>query len=299
MDAEALNVRALIETTRARATTDDPLVLLEAAVEVAATAGAVADAMLEHFVAAARSAGTSWTAIGERMGVSKQAARQRFADRIGPGSSPLEAGKATVAPRLAACLEAAQAAADADESVPGTQHLLLGLLHAGGAALILDRAGVTREKIRQAGARLFEPTVLTGGDGRERRVVGDGSAENALAIAHRMAASRGQSHVRTEHLLWELIADEGSASRRVVDHLGVNVGAVKKQLNELIPPMPSRPRRRQSKGRCDPRDRACSFCGCEAPERPMVHGPGVWICTDCVTLATDILAAGDRALRPG
>jgi hypothetical protein len=58
-----------------------------------------------------------------------------------------------VAPRLSACLQAAQAAADTDDSVPGTQHLLLGLLHVGGAANILDRLGVTRDKVREANNR--------------------------------------------------------------------------------------------------------------------------------------------------
>ncbi|MEU5991941.1 ClpX C4-type zinc finger protein [Spirillospora sp. NPDC047418] len=114
-----------------------------------------------------------------------------------------------------------------------------------------------------------------------------------------MAARRGQSHVRTEHLLFALITDEGAASRRVLDDVGLDIAVIKKELNEVIPPVPRRPRRRQRKGQCDPRDRACSFCGCTDTGRPMVAGPGVWICNDCVTLATDILASGDRALRPG
>jgi ATP-dependent Clp protease ATP-binding subunit ClpA len=237
--------------------------------------------------------------IGQRLGISKQAARQKFADRIGPVAAPIDAGKATIAPRLAACLQAAQAAADADESVPGTQHLLLGLLHAGIAAGVLDRARVTREKIIQSSARLFEPIVITADDETERRVVGDGGADNALAIAHQVAARRGHSQVRTEHLLFALITDEGAASRRVLDDVGLDIAVTKKALNEVIPPVPRRPRRRQRKGKCDPRDRTCSFCGCTDPGRPMVAGPGVWICGNCVTLATDILATGDRALRPG
>ncbi|MEU5991942.1 Clp protease N-terminal domain-containing protein [Spirillospora sp. NPDC047418] len=169
MDALALSPRILIDAVSEQADSSDPLVLLETAVGVAAEVGESADAMVEHFVAAARSAGLSWTVIGQRLGISKQAARQKFADRIGPVAAPIDAGKATIAPRLAACLQAAQAAADADESVPGTQHLLLGLLHAGIAAGVLDRAGVTREKIRQSSARLFEPTVITGDDETERR----------------------------------------------------------------------------------------------------------------------------------
>jgi hypothetical protein len=44
----------------------------------------VADGLIEHYVGAARAAGLSWTLIGERLGVSKQAARQKFGlhDRV-------------------------------------------------------------------------------------------------------------------------------------------------------------------------------------------------------------------------
>jgi hypothetical protein len=52
--------------------------------------------------------------------------------------------------------------------VPGTQHLLLGLLHVGGAATILDRLEITRDKVREANTRLFEPAVIADGDGHER-----------------------------------------------------------------------------------------------------------------------------------
>ena len=51
------------------------------------------DELIGRFVAEAREAGCSWTEIGERMGVSKQAARQRFTQQpatpavagLGPG----------------------------------------------------------------------------------------------------------------------------------------------------------------------------------------------------------------------
>ena len=43
--------------------------------------GEVADQLITHFVNEARDAGLSWTPIGERMGVTKQAARKRFVPR--------------------------------------------------------------------------------------------------------------------------------------------------------------------------------------------------------------------------
>jgi ATP-dependent Clp protease ATP-binding subunit ClpA len=169
-----VDVRNLIAAVQDRAASDDPLALLEAALMVAAEASTAADDLIEHFVRAARAANVSWTLIGERLGVSKQAARQKYARRL-EVSDPIgdAAEHMIMAPRLSACLQAAQAAADADDSVPGTQHLLLGLLHVGVAANILDRLDVTRDKVREAGTRLFEPATIVDGDGEERRVVGD------------------------------------------------------------------------------------------------------------------------------
>jgi hypothetical protein len=286
VDSPALNTQALIDLVAERAGSEDPLVRLEVAVTFADLAGKAGDAMVDHYVQAARAAELSWTDIGDRLGVSKQAARQRFAGRLGLIGGPT-GEPAAIAPRLMSCLQAAQAAADAEDSVPGTQHLLLGLLQVGVGANVLDRLGVTREKVRDAATRLFEPT--NGGDGP--RVVGDGEADTALSSARRFAATRGQNLARTEHLLFMLALDPGSAARRVLNDLGVDPAHVKKELNDLIPP-PPRPSRRRGKARSE--GRACSFCGCADAHRPMVTGPGVWICSDCVALSTEILNAGQQ-----
>jgi ATP-dependent Clp protease ATP-binding subunit ClpA len=294
VDSPALNTQALIDVVAERAGGEDPLVRLETAVTFADLAGKAADAMVDHYVEAARASERSWTDIGERLGVSKQAARQRFAGRLGLIGGPT-GEPAAIAPRLLSCLQAAQAAADAEDSVPGTQHLLLGLLQVGVAANVLDRLGVTRERVRDAATRLFEPASGSGGG---PRVVGDGEANAAVSSACRFAASRGQNFAGTEHLLFMLALDPGSAARRVLNDLGVDPAHVKKELNDMIPP-PPRPGRRRGKARGA--GRSCSFCGCADAHRPMVTGPGVWICSDCVALSTEILTAdrqGTAALKP-
>jgi ATP-dependent Clp protease ATP-binding subunit ClpA len=299
MSGEPLDARVLIEAVQERASgSTDPLVLLEGAVTVAAEAGDAADRVVEHYVGAARAAGLSWTVIGERLGVSKQAARQKFAHRLEVSDLVGEAAEAMVmVPRLAACLDVAYAAAEADDSVPGTQHLLLGLLHVGVAANILDQLGVTRDKVRDTSLRLFEPAVITSGDGTERRVVGDGEADNAVLQARRMAARRGQSQVRSEHVLFVMALDPGSSARRVLNDLGIDSDQIKKELVDWIPPHP-RSRRRLGKGR-DRSGRACSFCGCTDPGRAMVAGPGVWICGECLQLSASILRTEQTGVRTG
>src|SRR3954469_2564746 len=87
-----------------RAATDSPAGLLDAAAAISSEHAADADRLLDHFVAHARGARMSWTDIGARLGVSKQAARQRFADPLSAGTLPFAA---RTAPRLQVCLEQA------------------------------------------------------------------------------------------------------------------------------------------------------------------------------------------------
>src|SRR5262245_58130200 len=95
------------------------------AVILAEEVSAAAEAMVTHFVEMARAEGRSWTEIGGQLGVSKQAARKRFVEVAAA------VGEVEVAPRLQACLQAAQREAERDGvSEPGGQHLLIGLLAA-------------------------------------------------------------------------------------------------------------------------------------------------------------------------
>src|SRR5712691_10313142 len=92
---------------RARAP-DGPLDRVEAAVAVGEELACGGDELIGRFVAEARDAGCSWTEIGARMGVSKQAARQRFTQPAVPAAAGLApGGGVTLKDRLLACLAAA------------------------------------------------------------------------------------------------------------------------------------------------------------------------------------------------
>src|SRR5882757_5167419 len=101
-----VNVRELIDAVQQRAGNDDPLALLETAITVAGETNGAADAVIEHYIGAARAANVSWTLIGDKLGVSKQAARQKFAHRLDVSDAIGEAADTMVmAPRLSACLQ--------------------------------------------------------------------------------------------------------------------------------------------------------------------------------------------------
>lgn len=242
------------------------------AVRVGDEASNAADDTVRHFVDSARRAGHSWTEIGGQLGVSKQAARKRFAEVEGGLE---EVREIELRPRLRSCLAAARREAELDGTMEaGSQHLLVGLFAEGYAANLLDRLGVTHERAR-AEVRLLFPGPSAP------------DAEDCLAAATRFARECGHDAVGTEHLLFALANDLGSRANRVLEHLGVGT-AVRRELRCFEPARRLRwTRRRPRAGQC-----SCSFCGRRQDQVRLVAGPGVWICQRCVSLAADVLRPG-------
>jgi hypothetical protein len=244
------------------------------------------DVLIGSFIAEAREAGCSWTEIGERMGVSKQAARQRFAHQVvtpAAGLTPLSMLQPQA--RLLACLQAAgrEAAADGSAEI-GTHHLLVGLFEEGVAAAILERLGARADAARAAVRELFPGAGPPG----ELPPPESAEARDARRGAEALARRGGCAYVGTEHMLGALALDPGSRARRVLGSLAVSIPAVKRELECYISPGRQR-RRRRGKAAAG----ACSFCGKpgDAGLR-LVAGPGVHICAECVGLCTEILAQG-------
>lgn len=233
---------------------DDPLERVRVALVLAGELAARCDDVIDEFVAAARQAGVSWTEIGVRLGVSKQAARQRFSDRLPVVGSADPAMGPVLRPRLLACLDRADqvALAEGADEV-GSHHLLAGLLAEGVAAAILERLGVTADAIRASSARLFGPTGPVGdgaperGDRRQlaRSAEAAAAIESAIRVAQRNAAAVGCLEVGTEHLLIVLAFDPGSRARRVLVDLGTDIAAIKKELACYVPGEVSGPWRRR------------------------------------------------------
>src|ERR687890_114975 len=62
---------------------------LSAALQASERLTLVGDQVVDHFVQQARAAGASWAEIGQRMGVTKQAAQKRYvAPRTDPPTGP-------------------------------------------------------------------------------------------------------------------------------------------------------------------------------------------------------------------
>jgi ATP-dependent Clp protease ATP-binding subunit ClpA len=267
---------------------EDPLERVAAAVMLATELADRADEVMDHFVAQARAAGVSWTDIGARLGVSKQAARKRFTDRVERTAEPVLGEEVSLRPRLQVCLDRAHAIAGGDGAGEvGTEHLLAGLLAEGVAAGVLEKLGVTYEAIHSAAGHLFGPPspaadaaapVLSA----EAVCAIEGAAHHAQA----RAVDPDLVEVGTEHLLFVLALDPGSRARRVLSYLGTDIAAIKKELACYVGGNPRRARRRRQARS----DLGCSFCGArETPARPFIHGKQAAICRTCVQRAAQSL----------
>ena len=162
---EAVSVAKLVDAVRQQAP-GAPLDRVEAALTVSEELASCADELIGQFVGEARRAGCSWTEIGQRIGVSKQAARQRFAD---PRRRAPKAWSCRLSAPCGGCLEAARREAAADGAAEvGTHHLLIGLFREGVAAAVLEELGVRADAVRAAARELFPEEEVCPASGRHR-----------------------------------------------------------------------------------------------------------------------------------
>jgi len=285
----AVSVVELVDAVRHQAP-GAPLDRVEAALMVSEELALCADDLIGQFVEEARRAGCSWTEIGQRMGVSKQAARQRFG-----GMQPRALESFRLSAPAAGCLEAARREAAADVAAEvGTHHQLIGLFHEGVAAAILEELGVRVDAVRATARELFPAGEVEGSRPGERPPQESAEAREAIRRAASLAQQAARGEVGTEHLLAVLVLDPGSDARRVLSRLGVSIAAVKKGLDCYIGPGKQRRRKR---GKADP---ACSFCGKSQKQvKKLIAGSGVYICDECIDLCNEIVAeASDEPGAP-
>lgn len=217
------------------------------ALERVTAAGAIA-ARLEllgqhavaHFVHEARKAGASWTDIGSALGVTRQAAQQRF---VPVGGLDLEtATSKAVLPttdRAAAAMTAArELAAEHHHRGTGDVHLLLTVLENRGARAVtaLKASGQRVADVRKA-ARAH-----LGADGPRRSPASppfERSAVRVLDAGAREALRFGKDAIGTEHLLLALAIDTESSAGQALAELGVDYDELRRHVAEL----PARKRR--------------------------------------------------------
>jgi ATP-dependent Clp protease ATP-binding subunit ClpC len=113
----------------------------------------------------------------------------------------------------------------------GTEHLLLGLIDAGGvAASALESAGLNPEAIRQQARQIS-------GHGQQARKGGHAPltvrAGNVLELSLRAALRLGDNHIGTEHILLALMDEPGASGAEVLVRLGADPRRIRRQITML------------------------------------------------------------------
>jgi hypothetical protein len=227
MVSKPVGLSEMIGRVRAARPHGDPLDQLEEAVSVAGGLNEVADHLVGFFVDNARDSGLSWTQIGGRLGVSKQAARKRFA----PDDIPLEPsavkekafGRYTQAAQHAIVL-ARDNARKYHHHYIGTEHILLAVCqkrkYLGALAIAaagVDVDAVERAVVEQLGGSSSEVPEL---------IPFTGNAKKALELTLRAALRLGHEQVGTEHLLLGLLAEQSGLAAQVLKAQGLDLAKV-------------------------------------------------------------------------
>jgi hypothetical protein len=247
MEHELDRLEALART---RAASPAPLDRLSAAVLVADELRAQGDELLDRFVAQARRENCSWTEIGTTLGISKQAAHQRFlASEQAAGSWPRNA----TAEVRAAMVSAQQEARRLGHNYLGTEHALVGLLSQPGgvAAQALCALGVDRDGVLERAKVVIGTGWHAGSDLKVAPRL-----KRALDIARAHSRALGQRSIHSEHLLLAFCDIEDSLAARLLRELGAPPEAVRAQLAELLRVEPAQLRPRSARRRLR-RTRAC------------------------------------------
>jgi len=231
---EPVRLDDLITLVKTRRPGGDPLDRLTEAVQVGEHLGEVSDHLIGHFVDQARRAGSSWTEIGQYMGVTKQAAQKRFVPRAGNGPEALDVGVfGRFTDRARQVIVAAQEEARrTGQPLIGPEHLVLGVLTVpeGLAAQTITALGVTPDAVQAAMEAGLAPATET----PTGHVPFSGPAKKAIELTARESLRLGHDFVGTEHILLGVLADAESPAAAALAGIGIGHAAVEDWIVERI-----------------------------------------------------------------
>jgi hypothetical protein len=201
----------------------------------------LSDALVNHFVEEARGEGCSWAQIGERLGVTKQAAQQRhmvrmrFLKRLRPRSATMPSRTwehfSDRAERVIA--HAQEEAGRLGHNYLGTEHLLLGVLRERGSrgAEVLAAHGVSLGAARKR----LEGIVGTGTSPVGGPIPFVPRAKKVLELAVRQAKAMGQDSVDTEHVVLGILTEGQGVACRILHEMNVDENEVRTSLSQRSP----------------------------------------------------------------
>ncbi len=202
---EMLKFESLVAAVDAKAASDSPLERLAAAVDASGQLSSLADRLLDHFVRLARQHGASWTEIGGVLGVSKQAAQQRFPEP--------SAGTQTRSAYAALVTAEAEALALSHDHV-GTEHILLALSRNehSGAGRVLRKHAVSPASILPHAKEM----VSSSPDAVDGPLPWTPPARRTAKIAGKHARRMGCHSIQSGHILLAMLEQRDSLAAKIL-----------------------------------------------------------------------------------
>ena len=234
MDEFPVSLDTLITFVRAIRPGGDVLEALSDAIRVSGRVEDQADALIGYFVDQARRSGASWSQIGESMGVTKQAAQQRFVARSAE-PAPDRAGRLfeRLAPRARNALVVSRQLARDDAQATETEprHIVGALLSEpeSVAAQAVHALGVTDESVFAA-LRLPPMVPLESAATPEQAHSLQFGTDAKKLIAHALdiALHYVHNYIGTEHLILSA-ATEGPA-KADLEALGLSTSRLRPEI---------------------------------------------------------------------
>jgi hypothetical protein len=226
-----VNLRHLIEQLDADLAESDALAKVTEAQQRARTMTGIGDQLIDHFVSKAREAGTSWSQLGEALGVSKQAAQQRWVP--GPGNFSRFTDRARHVIVLAQ-----ERARELRHGRVDTEHLLLGLIAEEdglGGRVVIGAAGS-----REAAERVIAEAVPPGSEKPPTHIPFTDSNKAVLKATLDEALGMGHNYIGTEHILLGLLKIPEGKAAELLGRLGVTYQTAYAQLSRMIEEMTAR-----------------------------------------------------------
>jgi hypothetical protein len=218
----SVDLRELIAEVERTVPADAPVERVTKAQNLAYLLADTGEQLVGHFVSAARATGAPWAAIGEALGVSRQAAQQ---SRRGVFSRFTDRARHVV-------VLAQEAARHHRNHHVGTEHLLLGVLG--------ESQGLGSELIiRHASSAVVANTVIRGklppatDAAPPAKPPFTARAKTALEHASRAAADLDHGFVGTEHVLLGLLHAGGPAGEALAE-LGLDLATVEQEVRNGV-----------------------------------------------------------------
>lgn len=219
---EDIHLDLIIGSVASDVPTDQPLARLTAARSTAVRLENLAQHLVAHYVDEARRGGSSWTDIGAALGVTRQAAQQRFVPAPGAAITAItQASALPLSARARTALETAQkVAAERYHSTVDDIHILLALLESRNSGAI--------KAVKALGLRVGDVRKVA-----KTRLAAQGPKKNAkaptvgrtgarvLQLAARESLRFGRDTMGSEHLLLGLAGETGTAGQQALTDAGV------------------------------------------------------------------------------